>query len=65
MSATANSSASTIMIGTWKMKNVNVLPSALRKTGSLVSRRILAKPPKLRFMPLPTWKLIQSDQTIG
>ena len=26
---------------------------------------MLAKPPKLKFMPRPVWKLIQSDQTIG
>ena len=42
-----------------------VLLSARRKTVSCVRRTILAKPPKLKFMPLPIWKLIQSDHTIG
>ena len=42
-----------------------VLPSARRKTGSCVRRAMLAKPPKVKFMPRPVWKLIQSDQTIG
>src|SRR3569623_1692644 len=31
-------------------------------TGSLVSRKMLVQPPKLKFLPLPTWKLIQSDR---
>jgi len=65
LSATANSSASVIIRGTCTTKNMQVLVSARMNTGSWVSLTILAKPPKLKFMPLPTWKLIQSDQMIG
>jgi hypothetical protein len=53
------------MIGTCTTRKVRVLTSARMKTGSLVRRTILAKPPKLKFIPLPTWKLIQSDHRIG
>ena len=53
------------MIGTCTKKKMQVLTSARMNTGSLVRRTMLVKPPKLKFMPLPTWKLIQSDQMIG
>ncbi|MNW17094.1 hypothetical protein D3C71_2161580 [compost metagenome] len=53
------------MTGTWMARKISVLESARMKTGSCVSRRILVKPPKLKAMPRPTWKLIQSDQRIG
>ncbi len=65
LSALANSRARISMIGTWMARKVSVLVSARMKTGSWVRRRILAKPPKLKFMPRPTWKLIQSDHRIG
>ena len=52
LSATANSSASTIMIGTCTTRKIKVLHSARRNTGSLVSRTILAKPPKLKVHAL-------------
>ena len=44
---------------------MTVFHSETRKTGSWVRRMILVRPPKEKFMPLPTWKLIQSDQMIG
>ena len=53
------------MIGTWIARKISVLVRALRKTGSWVNLRILVTPPKLKFMPRPTWKLIQSDHRIG
>ena len=65
LSATANSSARVIMIGTCTKKKMQVLVRARMKTGSWVSRTMLAKPPKWKFRPLPTWKLIQSDHRIG
>ena len=53
------------MIGTCTTRKIMVLPSARRNTVSCVRRWMLAKPPKLKFMPRPVWKLIQSDQRIG
>jgi len=53
------------MIGTCTKKKMQVLTRARMKTGSAARRWMFLRPPKLKFMPLPTWKLIQSDQTIG